>query len=577
MADSGKEMNELGHGRTNGGAWLSALIFAALVLAIVAAFSPALDGKFLNWDDDRNFVENASFRGLGSAQWHWAWQTYHLGVWQPLAWLFFGAQWCGSGLQPRTYHGVSLAIHILNCAVLYLVVVRLLGFAGSGTLTHDRTWGRVFAAAATLLFAVHPLRVEAVAWVSAQPYLPAALFYLLAILSYLESFRYSRSPAAGRGWLLATYLCFAIAVMFKAVAVSLPFALLILDIYPLRRRGWRKLWEKFPLLLIALPVCLWAAAAKDASASRAPLHEFNLDARLAHAAHGLVFYLNKTALPKNLSPYYSLPKDLSLSTGRYALAAGIVVAVTVLTVLARRRWPAMLAAWAAYIVILLPNLGLIQIGQQLATDRYSYLAMMPITALFAGLFLACYRCDAMRKAGVPVVILFLTLLATGGLAWASRGQSRVWHDSKSLWSRALLIEPNCSVAHCNLGEALLREGRYTDASFYLSRAIDLDPDFAFAYSNFAVLLSNAQRFEDAVTAAQRALNSNPPLVGLDLARVHAVLGQAYAGLRKDDLAMEHTLKARELGFVEADKMIDYLRKFRGQAPAATRPESSIKN
>src|SRR5262249_54973031 len=134
----------------------------------------------------------------------------------------------------------------------------------------------------------------------------------------------------------------------------------------------------------------------------------------------------------------------------------------------------------------------------------------------------------------------------------------------------------CDVAHCNLGEALLREGRYTDASFYFSRAIDLNPEFAYAYSNFAVLLCNVQRYEDAVTAAQRAVFADPPLDRQDLARAHAVLGQAYAGLRKDDLAMEHTLKARELGFVEADKMLDYLRKFRGSVSPTSRPVARVK-
>jgi tetratricopeptide (TPR) repeat protein len=457
---------------------------------------------------------------------------------------------------------------------LYWLIVRLLGWATNPSDRSYEFWRRVSAAAATLLFAVHPLRVEAVAWVSAQPYLPAVFFYLLAIHAYLE-YQSPRRKSGRTFWLVATYLSFTLAVLFKAVAISLPVVLLILDYYPLRRRGVRILLDKLPLAIIAIPICIWAVAAKDIGDSRAPLSEFSTDARLAHAAYGLVFYLARSIVPDNLSPYYSLPKNLSLVTGRFALAAAFVVAITVMAVLMRRRWPGVLAAWIAYGVILLPNLGVIQISQQLAADRYSYLAMMPWAMLIAGGLTVVSQREASRRAGIGPALLFLAVLTATGLIWASRNQAHMWHDSKTLWSRALEVEPDNAVAHCNLGEALLRERRYGDASFYLSRAIDLDPDFAFAYSNFAVVLSNAERYEDAVAAAQRALAAHPPLTGRDLGRVHAVLGQAYAGLRNDDLAMEHTLKARELGFVEADKMIEYLRKFRGGVVPSSRPATRI--
>jgi hypothetical protein len=181
MADIGARMDI--NRRRNSGVRLSALVFIILVLAVVAAFAPALQGTFLNWDDDRNFVENTAYRGIGPAQLAWAWRTYHLGVWQPLAWVLLGAEWCVSGLQPRFYHVVSLAIHALNCMMLYLIIVQILSLAPQDSQWRYKASDRIFAAAATIHFAVHPLRVEAVAWISAQPYLPAALFYLLAIFA----------------------------------------------------------------------------------------------------------------------------------------------------------------------------------------------------------------------------------------------------------------------------------------------------------------------------------------------------------------------------------------------------------
>ncbi len=573
MADMDKAINDSTTHTAPDRRWLSAILLALVMAATAAALWPAMNGAFLNWDDDRNFVENSSFRGFGPSQWAWSWRTYHLGVWQPLAWLLFGLEWCWSGLAPRTYHLVSLALHVLNCALLYAIILRLLGLGGGSPRSREGSWSRVYAAVATLLFAVHPLRVETVAWVSAQPYLPAVFFYLLAILAYLRA---HDSGASKRACFVVVILCYLVAVLFKAVAVTLPAVLLILDYFALDRRGWRTWAEKAPLFLIAIPVCLWAAAAKDFNASRAPFHEFDLNARLAHAAYGLTFYLTKTLVPRNLSPYYSLPKDLSLATGRFAIATVAVVGVSIFAFVKRRKWPALLAAWMAYLLILLPNLGLIQIGQQLATDRYSYLAIMPITVLFAGLLWAAHRRAALRRAGVPFALVFLAILAASALTWASRIQSRVWRNSRAVWLKALDVEPNCAVAHCNLGAALLREGKYTDASFYLSRAIDLDDRFAFAYSNFAVLLCNVGRFDDAVTAAREALAGQPTLQDLDLARVHAVLGQAYAGLHQNEQAMEQTLKAREMGFVEADKMIEYLRKFRGMDPSS-RPATPLKN
>lgn len=547
---------------------------AILICAAAVAFTPALDGEFLNWDDDRNIVSNAEFRGPGLSWLRWAWRTYHLGVWQPVSWMILSAQWQIGGLTPRTFHLTSIGLHVMNCLLLYYLMVRLLGFRQARNEmdrreTHDSSV-RLGAAAATLLFAIHPLRVEPVVWISSQPYLPAVLFYLLSVLTYLRSVD---TPATARRlvWLGVSLACFTLALGSKAAAVSLPIVLIILDIGILRR--WkgagavgpvRCLLEKLPFVLVALPICLWAIAAKDYNESRAPWADFDLSARFAQAAAGIVFYLHKTILPVDLSPYYRMPPDIRLGAWPYIAFAVAVVCLTVLLIAMRRRWPAALAAWLAYIVILLPNLGIVQISQQIAADRYGYLALMPIFVWVAAWIGGLWRRARLFGAAACGVVVVALIGCVTAFTFSTRAYAAHWTNSPALWQRVLDLDPDCAVAHCNRGEALLREGRYAEASPHLSRAIDLEPDFSFAYVNFAALLLHAERFEDAAGAGEHAIRCQPPLTGLDLARAHAICGEAYAALRRDDLAWEHTLRARELGFVEAEKMLDYLRDVRSR-------------
>jgi hypothetical protein len=553
-----------------------------VVLTSILAFGAATSAPFLNWDDDRNFVANADYRGIGADQFRWAWDTYHLGVWQPLSWLLFGVQWQVGGLQPLVYHGVSLALHALNCMLFYLLLRRLLSPNPQNSNVPPDGAIDFAAIAGTVLFACHPLRVEPVVWISCQPYLPAVACYLLSILAYLQVYSDPHRPRYV--WYLASFGCFAAAVMFKAIAVSLPAVFLILDLYVLRRREaganaprarWTTLLlEKLPFFLVLIPVSAWAVAAKDFNESRVAWADIHLGERVAQSAYGIVFYLQKTLLPIGLSPYYRIADDLALTTGRYVICIIMSASVTIVLFLRRNRSPRLLAAWLAYVVILLPNLGVVQFSQQLAADRYSYLGIMPILAVVAAAIADLWRIASHRPSTRPALVIALTVLCLANI-YGSRSYARHWLDSLSLWQRVLDLDPDCPVAHCNFGDALLREDRTAEASRHFAAAIDLDPNFSFAYANFAALLVRAGRLDDAVFAAQRALAKDSPLRGRDLARAHAILGEAYAAQRRDDLAWHHTLLAKELGFAEAQKMIDYLSRF--SSPPTTRPAQTPQN
>ena len=202
-------------------AWLVAI---PLALLVIYAFIPALDNGFVDWDDRQNFLENPYFRGLGAAQVKWAWTTFWVGVYQPLAWLLFEAQYVFCQLNPRGYHLTSLLLQVANAVVLYVLTVALLVRCRTDSCLESPWTCSLSAGLATALFAVHPLRVEAVAWASCQPYLPCILFSMLAVLAYLRAFPMDSSPRWG--WLVGSFLLFVAALLFKAVAVSLPAVLL---------------------------------------------------------------------------------------------------------------------------------------------------------------------------------------------------------------------------------------------------------------------------------------------------------------------------------------------------------------
>lgn len=547
-------------------------IGVALVIPILLltywAFRPGLDNQFLNWDDDRNFLLNPAYRGLGTDELHWAWRTYHMGVWQPLAWLLLSVQYVADGLHPKVYHQVSLALHALNAVVFFLVTAQILRAARGKAPPRSLVATYFGAAVAAILFAVHPLRAETVTWISAQPYLPAALFFMLAVSAYLQAHHAAPQDRTHWVWLVVAFVCYLLAVGSKAVAVTLPAVLLILDVYPLRRwpgtghglagRTTRIIIEKIPFFVVALFVSIWAAQAKDFNETRVPLRDFKADARLAQSAYGMAFYPLKTVVPTGLIPFYKLPHDLSLARWPYARAALFVGNITLGLFLIRRRWPAAIAAWLAYAVILLPNVGLLQISQQIAADRYSYLATMPLMVLLAGGVSALW---STKTTTIRAGTIALSAAAAIALAIGSNRQVRIWHDSKTLWATTLRIDPRCAVAECELGTAFIETQEYKKAIAHCETAIKLEPDFAFAYTNLGAIHLHQGELSAALRMYQKALDG-PGLRQMDLAKTHAGIGAVCAGLGEYDLAWKHTRRAEQLGFPteKTQPMINALRK-----------------
>jgi protein O-mannosyl-transferase len=573
------------------GTWLMAI---PLALLVVVAFAPALNNGFVNWDDKSNFLDNPHYRGLGPAELQWAWTTLWLGVYQPLAWMLFGAEYFAWKLDPHRYHLISLILHAVNMIVLYFLTMTLLGRCQVDACVRSPWPCALGSALATALFAVHPLRVEVVGWASCQPYLPCALFSMMAVLAYVRAFPINAGPR--RRWLAAALALFVAAMLCHAVAVSLPAVLVILDVYPLRRFGagpgqWfgeaaKRAWrEKIPFLLVSLVFLGLAIAARSRHVFSA--EPFGISARIAQACYGTWFYVIKTVSPRNLNAVYPLPRDIDWRSLPFCLSIVGTLSMSAGLFLVRRRWPGLLAAWLVYLVILAPSSGIVRTTEQIAADRYSYLAMLGVViAVAAGFcrivhFLSGHRRGALANLAVATLALALPTLLV--LIVLSRNQCQTWRDTPTLWTHALTCSAGSnSVAHYNMGHylfergeiasavahyteaqrldpgnvairnnlgvALARQGKDAEASAQLAAVLRLDPSSVDAHFNLAQILSRQGRYEAAAAHYREALRVDP-----NAADLHFNLGIILADLGRFEEASAHYTKALRIdpGFAGA--------------------------
>ena len=439
---------------------------AVIVGAVFACFLPALGSQFVLWDDDMNFTENLSYRGLSTSHLAWMFTTLYGGHYQPLTWVTLGLDYTIWGMNPTGYHLTNLVLHAANGLLVYRLIAGLVPGIGSGA-----------ALAGALLFAIHPLRVESVAWATERRDVLSGLFYLLTVLAYLRLVQAKRAGRAWRGWLAASLACFVLSLLSKAWAITLPLVLLVLDVHPLRRLVRRSdavplLLEKLPYAGIALGGGVLAELASNLVPAKRTLAQHGLVERAAQAAYGLVFYLWKTVVPAGLSPVYLLEQTLRPSAPRYVASAAIVVGVTAAAVLLRRRAPWVAVAWACYALILATVLGFVQTGPQIAADRYSYLACLPVAVLAAA------GIDRLPGRRITAVVAVAALATLGVLTFR---QTRVWHDSRTLWEHALRVDPDNYIAYTNRGTVRQAEGDRAGAFADYTEALKRNPDYYIAY------------------------------------------------------------------------------------------------
>lgn len=504
----------------------SGLGLPALAVAAATAlpFVGSLANGFTNWDDPLYLTMNEHVRaGLTPGSIAWAFTTFETGNYHPLTWLSLQLDWTLFGPHAWGHHAMSLLIHAAGAALLFLL------FARAST-------GVGCAAATAILWGVHPLRVESVVWAAERKDVLAALLGLAAIHAYLG---FTRRPTAARlaavgGWMAASLLA-------KPMLVTLPFALLLLDRWPLARLDAttfaERVREKLPLFGVATAsIAITLVAQRNAMP---PTEALPWALRIGNACVSYVAYALKTLVPVGLSPFYPHP-GASLSIGATVAAAIALVAAAVAAWRFERSAPYAAFGLAWYLGTLVPVIGLVQVGSQAMADRYSYLPSVGLlVALVWGLAPV-----AGRRFGIVLVAG-----AAATLAAATARQTAYWKDSITLFSRAIALDPRNPLAHNNLGIALEAEGKTEQAIEHYRAVLSVNPEHVEARGNLALALAWLGRGPEAEVELREFLRRRP-----DHPAALAALGKVLfdGGNEAEGLALLERAAAAGLADPEVD-------------------------
>jgi Flp pilus assembly protein TadD len=520
-------------------------LLALLVAAVaVIPFLPVLRYPFVDWDDFWNFTRNEHIRSFSSENVHWMLTTGHLGVWQPAAWFATAAQYqMFDGASETTFshgmHAVNVGLHAISAAAVFFLLLQLLRRGMPERTAAAPAAAGWAAAAGALLWAMHPLRVELVAWASAQPYILSLLAGAVTVLLYLHGQRTDRHV-----WLAAAFFAYAVSLLSKSITVPLVAVLVILDWHPLRRfeAGWlspsgRQAWlEKVPFALLSAGVLIVAPLVKRGAGSTMSLEMHGVIERFAQACFGLVFYVWRTLLPTDLSPLYELRLPLDYGQPRYIIPALIVLAVVIGLFVFRRRSRTLVAAAATFVVLLLPVLGFVQSGNQEVADRYAYLPAIALSVLVAGGAFQLWAGGGWRRAG-GVAALVVTLAVIPALGVASWRQCGVWASTTALWTHVARLQPESSLAQNGYGFVLLEAGRLVEAERHFRRSLEIKPGNDVAYFNLWRCLREQGKTDELVAAYRAGAEALP-----HLAEPCAYLGQFHFD-RKEYRQAEEAFRA----------------------------------
>ncbi|HWB09500.1 MAG TPA: tetratricopeptide repeat protein [Pirellulales bacterium] len=485
---------------------LELLIAAGLALATGFAYIGVLssDFEFVNLDDDVYVYENNVVRmGLTRASVNWAFTTTYLGNWHPLTWLSLELDYRLFGLNPAGYHAMNLAFHVANTVLVFWLLNKLTSAAGRS-------------ACAAAFFGLHPLHVESVAWISERKDVLSMFFLLLSILAWQA---YARR---GKGWGYA--LCvslFLFSLMSKAMGITLPLVLLLLDVWPLGR--WRReaastapgqtsmgrlIAEKLPFFLISAAFGAVSVLLQGRSGAMEYGRSLTLPQRLAIVPMNYVTYLWQTLWPVDLVVLYPHPGELPLWKPLGAMV--LLLAVTLLVVRVLKSLPYLGMGWFWFLITLLPVIGLVQLGRHATADRYMYL---PMVGLLVMLCWGAYDLTFGRR-GLRWMMAAAAVISLCVCAELTSRQVQVWHDDIRLWEHTLALTPESSTAQGNYGKALFIRGQEEEAERRFLRALEIDPTLFAPNFNMGVVMGHRGRPAEAAEYFERArqLDPNNPLV-----------------------------------------------------------------
>jgi tetratricopeptide (TPR) repeat protein len=539
----------------------SFIIVTAIVLGVLAVYGQAGRFGFICYDDPTYVIDNPHVTtGLTLQNIAWSLTATRASNWHPLTWMSHMADCSLFGLEPGGPHLVNVLIHLISSLLIYWILLRMTGAAWPSGL-------------AALLFAVHPLHVESVAWVSERKDVLSVCLGLLAISAYIS---YARSRHWA--WYMAAVVLFGLSLMAKPMLVTLPLILLLLDYWPLRRIGGGGgrgvLWvvlEKLPLLALSAADCIVTMISQrngGAMGLSPPLFE-----RLGHAMLTSLVYLGKLFVPINLGVGYPHPAALGMPISLVAAIAALVVLIvlTIATLALRRRAPYLIVGWLWFLVTLVPVIGIVQVGVQGMADRYMYL---PSIGIFIALAWSAW--ELLSRAGKRQTVFWgAAASALVACILLAHRQAGYWRDSIALFEhstqvipdnyighdclgiaygvakrprdaiaqfgRSLKLYPNNPETRCNLGVELYTIGQYRQAIAQYAIALRENPKYADAHNNLANALDAIGRSREAAEHYQIALRLKP-----DLTKAHYNFAMLLAAHGRLDDAINHFQEALKL-------------------------------
>ena len=488
---------------------ITMFLIAALIAITFGTFLPCLTADFVNWDDPAYVTGNPWIRNISWNNIRTIFTSPFAGVYTPLVMLSYMYEYYFFQLNPLVYHATNLLIHLWNCALIFFIIL---------TITEKR----LVAFFVALLFGIHPLHVESVAWITERKDMLYGFFYLSSIVSYLC---YLKNQYALRYYFVTLFL-FILSLLSKPMAVSLPFVLVLIDYLLSRRFTKQSIMEKLPFLCFAL--LFMGIALYSAYTVTQKSFFYTFPDSIFIASYNILFYLTKMVVPTNLSAFYPYPLKINGKLPFIFYAAPFIVTFLLGSVMFFMRHKKYIIFGILFFVItIFPVLQLIPAGHTIAADRFTYI---PLTGVF---FLIVNGIDELYKISkryVRVMAIVISIICCAIVAmfpYLSWQRCLVWNNLIALWNDVLRKDPYNITAYSNLGSFYYVTGDYDKAIIFYKKALTINPRFDKAYNNLCAVYLKMKRFDDALTSCQKAieLRSNYEDAFLNLGKIHHAMGK----------------------------------------------------